>query len=221
MWLKGVIGLLVGMVVFACRSDHVGITVSFDALNGLQRKDRVLFENNPAGTIETIEYRPDGTYATLLEIDKAFAAALTEYTQFRMIEDPGISGHKAVEIHVTHLGGTPLPDGALVKGISTSGPLLKKDLEAGLNFLKEQVDRLAREIQQIPESDAYRRIKESLSGLAEEIARSEEKTRQKLKQEWLPKIEKDLEALKKRLHELGREEEARPLENELDRIRKI
>jgi hypothetical protein len=226
MWVKGfigllIIGLLMGMMVIGCRSDHIGISVSFDALNGLQREDRVLFENNPAGTIEDFEYRPDGTYMTDLKIDKGFAAALTENSQFRMIDDPGRSGHKAVEIVLTQPGGKRLQDGASVKGVSTGGPLWRNELEAGLNFLKDQLDRLARDIQQIPESEAYRRIKESLAGLADEIGRSEEEARRKLKQKWLPKIEKDLEALKKRLQEFGREDEARPLENELDRIRKI
>jgi hypothetical protein len=220
MWVKGFIGLLMGMMVIGCRSDHIGISVSFDALNGLQREDRVLFENNPAGTIEDLEYRPDGTYMTDLKIDKGFAAALTEHSQFRMIDDPGRSGHKAVEIVLTQPGGKRLQDGASVKGVS-DGLLWRNELEAGLNFLKDQLDRLARDIQQIPESEAYRRIKDSLSALADEIGRSEEEARRKLKQEWLPKIEKDLEALKKRLQEFGREDEARPLENELDRIRKI
>ena len=222
--MKPLVGLFLVLSVAACRTDFVDIAVSFDSPDGLQREDRVLFEDNPAGKIEKIEYRSDGTYLVHLKIDREFSKALTEYAQFQIISDPGQPGHKAVEIDLIRTGGKRLPDGAVVKGTARRpllSPLLEKDLEAGLKFIREQIDRLAREIRQIPESEAYQQLKKTLSDLADEISRSEEKTRQKLKKEWLPQIEKDLEALKRRMREFGQEDEARPLETELDRIRNI
>ncbi len=95
MRLAGFIGLL--LLLAACRSDNVAIGVSFQTVDGLQRGDRVLFESNPAGRIEAVEYGNDRTYLVRLQVDKGFANALTEYSRFQIIDDPGKPGRKAIK----------------------------------------------------------------------------------------------------------------------------
>ncbi len=219
--------LFIGAVVLlanACRSDTIQINARFDHLAGLASGDRVLFERNPAGKVESVHYTQDGVYDVRLKVDKGFANALTQYSEFHLIDDRQRAGHKAIEIRLARQGGTPLPDGASVTGIGPPPDLgagFQKDLEAGFEFFKKQVQRFRRDLQGLPESKEYQRLKKSLADLADEIVRSERKARQKIKEKWLPKIEQELDELRRRLHELGREEELQPLQRQVERIRKI
>jgi preprotein translocase subunit YajC len=216
-------GLL--MVFFiTCRSQALQVNVHFDSLYGLAPGDRVLFESNAAGRVDSIHYNKDGSYDVRLLIDTGFTDAATEYTRFTVVDDASHSGHKAVAMVLSRKDGQPLTDGALVKG-DESGNLLSGRFHHGLDVwfatLKEQLEQFADDVKQVPESKAYKQLERSLSDLAEEIGRSEAQARRKLKEEWLPLIEKELEQLKRRLKEQGREDEAAPLQEELERIRRI
>ena len=221
---KLLILIFILMTAQACRSNTLEINVRFDDLSGLAREDRVLFEGNVAGVVETIHYNQDGTYAVRLMIDKGFGNAVTEYSSFGLVDDADRPGHKAVQIHLSRQGGRPLPDGASVTGLSAHQDLaarLQKDLESGFDFFKEQVEKFGQDLKQVPESQEYQRLKRSLSDLADDLSGAEKQARARLKEEWLPRIEKEFEAFRKRLRDLGREEEAKPLQQELERIRKI
>ena len=219
--------ILIGVILLtaqACQSETMEINVRFGNLSGLAKSDRVLFENNQAGVVETIHYNKDGTYEVRLLIDKGFGNALTEYSSFGLVDDDGRPGHRAVEIYLAHPGGKPLADGASVTGLSPQQDLamqLQKNIEAGFNFFKNQVEQFSKDLKQVPESEEFKRLKQSLSDLANEMMEAEKDTRQKLKNEWLPKIEQEIEAFRKKLNDLGREDEAAPLQKEMERIRRI
>lgn len=216
-------GLLL-LLVFACRTNAKEINVRFDDLSGLQKGDRVLFEGNTAGDVQTVHYGQDGRYIVRLRIEESFINALTEYSRFYLIGDPAHPERKAVEIRLARQGGKLLPDGASVTGVSPGqdlGSRLQQDLEAGFAFLKKQMEQFTKDLRQVPESEEYQRLKESLRDLAAELGQAEKQAREKLKDEWLPQIERELEALKQRLRDLGREQETEPLEKEVERIRKI
>jgi hypothetical protein len=211
-------------LIMACRSSARHMTVNYARLSGLALEDVVLFQQNVAGSVAAIHYNSDGTYAVNLKIEKGFANALTEFSQFYLIDDPRREGHKAVEIRLLRQGGKPLADGATVTGVTSAEVLaerLKKDLEAGFGFILEQIEKFSQDIQKIPESDAYKALKRSMEDLAAEISRAEKEARDRVKGEWLPKIERKLEALRKQLQQLGREKELQPLEERVERIRRI
>jgi hypothetical protein len=219
--------IILGVILLtaqACRSSTLEINVRFNTLSGLEKNDRVLFENNPAGRVEAIHYDKDGSYAVRLQIDKGFSNAATEYSRFGLVDDTGRPGHRAVAIYLERQGGKPLPDGASVTGLSPGQDLaerLQKELEAGFSFFKDQIDKFSHDLKQVPESEEFKRLKRSLSDLADEMVAAEKETRQKMKDEWLPKIEKEIETFRERLKDLGREDEAAPLQDEVERIRKI
>ena len=208
----------------ACRSHTFSVNVQFQGLSGLAKQDAVLFEKNTIGGVDTIHFNQDGSYAVRLLIDKGFGNAVTEYSRFVIVDDPNRKGHKAVEVSLTQLGGTPLPDGAAVTGtepVSELGRRLQQDVEAGLAFFVEQIEKLTGDLKQVPQSDEYQRLKKELSDLADDMSRAGKKAREKLKDEWVPRLESEIENFKKRLEEFGREKEAEPLEKELERIRRI
>ncbi len=215
---------LVWLSASACHSGSIQINIRFDELLGLNQGSRVLFENKTAGTIETVHSNPNGTYSVRAEIDPAYRDAVTEYTQFRIVDDPAKTGRKAIQMVVLQTGGKKLPDGASVTGVSQEpdlGARVQQEMQEGFEYFKKQVDEFTRGLKRVPESEEYHRLKKSLGELADEISRAGKQTGKKLKEQWLPRIERELEELKKELREQGREDEAKPLQEEMDRIHKI
>jgi hypothetical protein len=200
------------------------LNVTYTHLAGLAPEDRVVVEGNKAGRVEEITYLKDGTYVVALQVDKGFSQALTDASAFYIVDDPERQGQKAIEIRVLHAGGALLADGATVAGASDAERLehlMKKTLMEGIGFLAEQIDKLKRDIETIPDSEAYQELERALKALSSELIRSEKATRERLKREWLPKLEQELEKFRKRLRDSGREKELEPLDEEVDRIRRI
>ena len=217
-----IFALVLWVPVSACRSGPMAVDVHFEKIPGLAPGDRVVFENHTAGTVEAVASDPNGTYAVRVVIDEHYRPFLTEYAQFRIVSDPSTPHQRVMELVVLQKGGKPLPDGASVTGVSAEDDIVErfqKDMDAGLEYFKKQVEDFTRELQEIPESEAYRRLKESIEELAREISRVGKQAGKKVKEQWLPQIEQELDELKKQLREQGREKEAEPLQEENERIR--
>ena len=76
------------LLLVACEPDKINIDIKFSRLPGLAEGDRVLFEGNPAGKVESITYRQDGTYRVGIEVDGGYEKALTEHSRFYTAADP-------------------------------------------------------------------------------------------------------------------------------------
>lgn len=215
---------LVAIILLACRSNSILINITFDEVSGIEKGDRVLFQGNKAGNVTDVQYHQNGKYTVQVEIDKGFANAVTEYSQFYIIDDPGPKGLKGIDVRLEREGGTPLADGSMVIGVPPDMGLaerIQKELDAGLGFIKKQIDRFEKDFQSLPESQAYKDLKKAIEDLASEIEIKEKQARESIKREWLPKIQRELEELRKRLKQMGREDELAPLDREVDRIRSM
>jgi paraquat-inducible protein B len=215
---------LVAIILMACCSDRILINVAFEALFGIEKGDRVVFQGNKAGHVTGVQFNQDGKYTVQVEMDKGFANAVTEYSKFHIIDDTGQKGRKAIEVKLEREGGTPLASGSSVIGVPPDMGLagrLQKELDAGLGFFKKQIDRFGQDLQSFPDSQGYKDLKKTLEDLASEIERKEKQTRESLKREWLPKIQRELEDLREQLKQMGREDELAPLVQEVERIEKM
>ena len=212
------------MTLAACRTNAIQVNVTYAHLTGLAEADRVLFEGNAAGTVDKITYLSNGTYVIVLQIDKGFANALTNESEFYVIDDVARQGHKAVAIRLQRTGGTPLADGSTVAGATPEkhlGLLLHKELSDRIDFMIKQIDRFKHDLKNIPQSEAYRKLQKTMQELTTEILRSEKAARQRIKRDWLPKLEKELDKLRQHLRQFNQENELQPLEEEVERIRRI
>lgn len=215
---------MTALVLIACKPDTIHLDVHLDRLSGLAEGDRVLFDGNPAGRVASVSYQKDGTYRVGIEVDDGYAEALTEHCRFYTAADPGRPGSKAVIIEVSQSGGRLLKDGATVEGGDPPVGIFSlwlEEMEKGLNYLRKEFDQFGRDVQGIPESEAYQRLKRSLEAWADEMERASEETRDKIEREWLPRIQRELDELRKHLEPEGREKELEPLEREVHRIRNI
>jgi ASC-1-like (ASCH) protein len=216
--------LLLTLILVGCKSQGVEINVQYEQLSGLAKGDRVLFQENAAGRVVSIQYNDNQTYNVKLNVDTGFAHALTEFSTFHVVDDVGADGHKAIDVRVSRQGGLPLKSGTVVPGARPVDDLadrIKKDLESGFQFFKERIEAFGKDLKQAPETEAYQDLKKSIEALAAEIMKKEKQAREKVKREWLPRIQQELDALRRRLEKLGREGELQPLEAEMERIRRI
>jgi gas vesicle protein len=215
---------LIAFVTISCRSNVIHLNVTYTHLSGLAPEDRVIVGDITAGTVAEITYLKDGTYVVGLQIEKAFAEALTDASAFHVVDDPARQGHKAIEIRVLREGGALLTDGATVAGAGEADRLehlMRKTLMDSVDYLTRQIDKFKQDIERIPDSQAYRQLERELKELASELKRSEKEARDRMKREWLPKLEQELEKLRKQLRNWGREDEMEPLEEQVERIRRI
>ena len=221
---KTIVWVLFLWALSACMSRDIRVNVTFDHLAGLAKSDRVVFEGNTIGAVQDVSYNQDGGYTVQVRIEKNFENAVTQYSHFRIVEDPKLSNHMAVMVVLDQSGGTPLKSGATIAGDPEEDDFftqLQQDLATGFAFFKKQIDKIDRDVRQYPQSEEYRQLKKSLEDLAAEIESKEKQTREKIKKEWLPKIQHELDELREKLKQFGKEEDLEPLEKEVDRIRKI
>ncbi|MEJ2156567.1 MAG: hypothetical protein P8X96_14605 [Desulfobacteraceae bacterium] len=224
MW-RAILGAFTVLVLAACSlGGGIVVNVNFEHLSGLEKDDRVLFDDNVAGHVQSVQYHSDGTYTVQVFIDKGFVSAATEYAQFQVVDDPDRQGRKGVQIRLTRQGGTPLADGATVAGVPAEEDLaskIRKELDAGMAFIMEKMEQFERDIKSFPESQEYQDLKKALEDLATELGQKEKSARERLKKEWLPELQRKLDELRERLREEGHEEQMAPLDQEMDHIRKI
>ena len=216
-----ILGILM-LLMAGCNQQGFDIAVSYPQLNGLEKGDRVVLEDQTVGKVTDINRLDSGEFLVKISVSDSLKGMITDRARFILVDDPDKEGKKSIRLKLVE-GGQALEQGAMVKGeipaLAVQG--LFNDLERGFDELASQLKGFVESLQKIPESEEYQRLKRELEKLAREMKRAGEETREKLQKEVIPKLEQELERLKEELRKLGREKEAEPLEQELDNLRRI
>ena len=203
-------------IIAACQDKGLNLQINFDHVNGLKEGDRVIFEHNHIGRVVGVGYEESGSFLVRVEIQRAFAKAVTEHARFFIVSDPQDKTKKAIEMDPVTKGGTPLDEGATVQGSTKYSALLDrtwKAFEKGLGDLGKQFEEFSDQLRNIPETEAYKDLRKDLERLSEEMKRAGEATHEKIEKELLPRLKRELEALRERFFDLKKEQEAEgPLE---------
>ena len=181
---------------------NLNLTIKFDQIYGLIRGDRVIYELNHIGDVESVYYGSDGVYNVSLKIKNNFVNAATEYSKFFIIDDPLKEGNKAIEVILEQTGGKPLKDGITVAGSSDRYAVLKKleiDIEKGLDYLKREYRSFQDQVDKIPESEEYHKLKKKLADLVKQLKLATKETNEKIQRELLPRIIKELDRIEEML----------------------
>ena len=208
---KSIVLLVFFLMGAACQQKGLDLQIHFDHVNGLKQGDRVIFEQNRIGRVVDVRYREKGSFVVGVQIEMAFAKAVTEHARFFIVVDPRDKTHKAVEMALVATGGTPLGDGAAVQGSSRFSALFDRTWQAfenGLGDLEKQFKEFSDQLRDIPETKAYKDLRKELERLSEEMKRAGEATHEKIEKELLPRLKRELEALRERLFELQKDPEA-------------
>jgi hypothetical protein len=213
---KKIVMLLVACLVFlGCREEGTHLKIKYTQIHGLEKGNRVLFEQNDIGRVTEVSYEKGGYYLVAVVIANDFANALTEHSRFFIVSDKGNKGKMAIEMTLDRKGGAVLTNGSTVEG-STKKPAfvdqMLGDFEKGLEDLKKKFDKFTDDIGKIPESEEFKRLEEELKRITEELKRSGRAAGETIQKEVLPRLEKELEKLKEKLLKFKKKEEVKPLE---------
>lgn len=221
---KIIILLILFAALFACKENLFNVKIKFDQIYGLQKGDRVIFQQNHVGTVTDVFYSKDGYYTVGIVIKKDFVDAATEHSRFFIISDPRDRNKMAVEITQARKDGSPLINNSVVEGSSKTSAFVDQilnELLDGFGGLKKQFEHFSDELKSIPESEEFKTLEEELKRLGEEMGRSGEAVREKIQKEVLPQLKEELEELRELLRQFGREDELEPIEIEMRKMTEI
>lgn len=210
--------------LLAHAETNLNLTIKFDQIYGLIRWDRVMYELNHIGDVESVYYGSDGVYNVSVTIKNNFVNAATEYSKFFIIDDPLKEGNKAIEVILEQIGGKLLKDGTTVAGSSDQYAVLKKleiDIEKGLDYLKREYSSFRDQVDKIPESEEYQKLKKKLADIVEQLKLATKETNEKIQRELLPKIIKELDRIEEMLKKYGEEKQTKPSEDKPEEPTKI
>jgi ABC-type transporter Mla subunit MlaD len=213
---KKIVMLLALCLAFlGCKEEGTHLKIKYAQIQGLEKENRVLFEQNQIGRVAEVSYEKGGYYLVDVVIANDFAKSLTEHSRFFIIADKGNTGKMAIEMTLDREGGAVLIDGATVEGSTKQSAFIDQmlgDFEKGLEDLKKKFDKFTDDLGKIPESDEFKRLEKELKRITEELKRSGRAAGEKIQKEVLPRLEKELEKLKEKLQKFRKKEEVKPLE---------
>jgi len=213
--LKKVIILICLLILAgACQPVGLNLNIRFDQAQGIEVKDRVIFEGNHIGSVTKVNYADSGDYIISVNIQPDFTNAATEDSQFFVIDDPQNAPRKAVEVLLTAKGGALLADGATVAGSVKPSPVadLFNQLASGwsmgmkvfgdqLGDWQKQFESFSKELEKIPDSEAYKQLEAEFNRLAERMKNSGDEVREKIQNEILPRLQEEMDKMKKQLEQ--------------------
>ncbi len=115
--------LLVWSVLPACNQNGLSLKIRFARVEGLKPGNRVLFEQNPIGSVTEVIYSEEGIFLVSVHIEEHFTNTATEHARFFIVSDPAEQNRKAVRLVHLREGGSLLPDNTTVKGSTETSVL--------------------------------------------------------------------------------------------------
>lgn len=215
---------LIPLLFFGCKEDTLNLKIRYDHIRGLKKGDRVIFEQRHIGAVKDVTYSDQGNYIVDVAVLKNFAPAVTEHSQFFIVDDPLDKAKMAVAMTHKMAGGKPLKNNSVIEGSTKTSAFVNQLLgEFAHEFgkLQTEFDRLLKDLGDIPDSEEFKKFEEELKRLKQEMTDSGDELKRKVREELLPRLKQEMESLRERLRELGREDELKPLETELEEIKRL
>ena len=213
--------LLWAIISAGYQPDAFRVHVLFDQVNKLQEGDGVVLKAQTIGFVENFIYAKEGHFKVTLAIDKGFETDISEYSRFIIVEDPTVTGKKAVRVIQTRLGGKSLKNGTTIEGSDKYSVFFEDmagDIRDGVDFLKKGMIEFSEGLKGLSENEQIKALRKEIKRLTEVMAKAKNETREKIINEVLPLLKRDMEKLREQLRKFGREDEMAPLDNEMKKI---
>ncbi len=120
--------MLCGALLAGC-SFGLEFKIRFDAVDGLDKESRVIFDKNPIGAVTGVYYTEEGFFLVSVRIEKEFESAVTENSRFFIVADSGRPAKKAVEMIRVGSGGTAIRPGSVIQGVTRTSALMEQITE--------------------------------------------------------------------------------------------
>ena len=210
-------------LVPACLGN-LRLTVLYDQTDELKAGDRVIWQEQTIGIVQSVEADATGRGLAQLQIKGDFREKITDESRFLIQSDSKDYWQKYVEMVTLAEGGNPLPNDAEVEGSTYLSLQLERGsrgLTAWSKMLQQELDRWERELNQLPEEEWYKELERQMDYWLSEMGQAGVETRRYFKEEVLPRLEEAVRELKRRLRELNKEEEGDILQIKLEELKRI
>lgn len=210
--------LILGSAVFSCAGPR--LTVLYNDRDGLKPGDRVFWDGQTIGKVESIEVDPQGRYPVHLQMDRDMRNRVTDQSRFVIQTDPARKGRAGVKI--VQLGeGNPLPEGATVEGSTEASLNLERRGLGSLadSFLKE-LDRLQKEIGGLFAPDRLRELERQIREWTRLLEKSGTEVRRWVREQVLPALEGIVREMERILRSEGKSRDAARLEQEFKDLKR-
>jgi ABC-type transporter Mla subunit MlaD len=215
--------LLIYALVFACVGSFK-LTVFYDHTQDLKTNDRVMWQEQTIGKVQSVTRNPQDRFAVELRIKRDFSQMATDQSRFLIRADPQRQGQQSVQMIQLTEGGKPLPDGAEVEGstqLSLQFERGARGLKTWSELLQQELERWQKELNELPETDWYKDLERQMDYWVQELEQTGQETRRYFREEVLPRLEEAVRELQRRLRELGKRKDAEILEIKLEQLRQI
>lgn len=212
-----------GLFLLVSCSNDLGVTILYDAPASLKPDDPVRWKDQQIGSVSSVSVNKQGRVAVAVNIQPAFRDKVTEQCRFVLRQKGLQAGRQNIELICMAEGGTPLPNGAEVEGLTTWGLLLeqgRQGLRAWSERMKNDLQRWEQALKQLPLEAWARELEQRMTYWARELEQAGEETQRFFKQEVLPALEEALKALKRQLPAQERDK-VEKLERQLDELKRI
>lgn len=190
--------MLCGALLAGC-SRGLEFKIRFDAVDGLEKESRVIFDKNPMGSVTGVSYADAGHFLVSVRIEKDFESAVTGHSRFFIVSDSGRPGKKAVEMIRVRPGGTPIEPGSVIQGTTRTSALMEQiteKLKTHMDDLGKTLKEFSGELEKEPEGNQDRESRSQWDRLVDEIQNFIHLVRDKVENEMLPRINEFIDMLR-------------------------
>lgn len=212
-----------GLLLLASCSNDLGVTVLYDLPAGLKPDDAVRWQDRQIGVVSSVSVNKQGRAAVAVKIQQAFRDKVTDQCRFVLRQKGLRAGQQNIELICLAEGGTPLPHGAEVEGLTTWGLLLeqgRQGLRAWSERMKNDLEHWEQALKQLPLEAWTKELDQRMTYWARELEQAGEETQRFFKQEVLPALEEALKNLERQLPSQERDK-VEKLERQLEELKRI
>jgi hypothetical protein len=198
--------------------------VLYDHAAELKPDDRVLWQQQTIGRVQSVKSSPTGRVAVRLEIKRDFSQKVTEQSRFLIQADPQQQGQGSVEMIHLAQEGNPLPDNSEVEGSTLLSLQFERGhtgLMAWSRLLQQELERWETELRKLPIKEWYQELERQMEYWARELEQAGEETRRRFREEVLPRLEEAVRELQRRLRELGQKKDVEILDVKLKELKRL
>ena len=218
-----VLGWACGLLLLVSCSNELGITILYDPPASLKPGDPVHWQDQQIGTVSTVSVNKQGRVAVAVKIQAAFRANVTDQCRFVLMKKSIQPEQYAINVTCLAAGGTPLPNGAEVEGLTTWGLLLeqgRQGLQAWSKQLQTDLERWQQTLKQLPFEAWAQELEQRMTYWEHELDQAGAETKRFFKQEVLPALEAAINDLKRQLPPRERDK-TQKLERQLEELKQI
>lgn len=216
-------GFLLLFTLTACSPKGLDLVVTFDDVDGLTSKSKVVFEREVIGSVQRIEYLDSTAFDVYIQIDEPFRYLATRSSEFYIDRLESVEPEKVLILVAGSKESVALNSGEHIKGSSKleiyTGRL-KKNVDETLNSMRKAFHQTVNNISNTDMDRQVSTLETEVDELIQQMDSFSDDTKQLIKEDVLPELERQTQTLRSKLDEMELNEWMDAIEEKLSELTK-